>query len=207
MMPVSVLLPVFVPVRVSVRAPVPLITSLPTLVRVKAPLPEASIDPPDIPSENNRSVLTAAPVYWRVPPFIIRLAATLVDAPKLLLIPPLASELTLNTPVLMVLTPVYVLTPERVSVPVPTLVSDVFFVPTWMTPLNVVEVLSPPAVKVAFVPPVLVTTPEPLRLPIVSLKAKRSNVPAEAIVTALPSGMTPAAPNCKTPALTVVAPP
>src|ERR1700730_9281326 len=81
----SVLLPVFVPVSVSVRAPLWLLKPIdPVLVRLSAPDPDASIVPPEVPTENKRSVETAAPVYCKMPPLRTRFVAALVDAPMLL---------------------------------------------------------------------------------------------------------------------------
>src|SRR5438874_11450271 len=58
-----VLLPVFEPVRVRVRVPVWLLKPIePVLVKFTAPDPDASIVPPEVPTENKRSVETAAPV-------------------------------------------------------------------------------------------------------------------------------------------------
>src|ERR1700751_5808060 len=103
----SVLAPVFVPVRVSVRVPVcPLKPIDPVLVKLIAPDPEASIVPLDVPIEKSRSVETAAPVYWRVPPLRTRFAAALVEAPILLLFPPLARELTDRVPPVILVAPV-----------------------------------------------------------------------------------------------------
>ena len=53
-----------------------------------------------------RSMETLAPVYCSVPPPSTRLAAALVDAPILLLEPPLARVPTLKVPALMVVAPV-----------------------------------------------------------------------------------------------------
>ena len=54
--------------------------------------------PPEVPRLNSRSLLTAAPVYWRVPPLRTRFAAELSEAPMPLLAPPLARLLTLSAP-------------------------------------------------------------------------------------------------------------
>ena len=116
----SVALPDPVKVRVGVvKEVVPIV---PALLNVKAPLPDASIEPPLVPTVNNRSVLAALPVYFRVPPLITKLEAEFVDLPILLFDPPAANVDTDNVPALIVVTPVYVLVPDRVSVPVPVLV-------------------------------------------------------------------------------------
>src|SRR5436190_964768 len=82
----SVLAPVLVPVRVSVRAVVPLNATAPVLAKVTGPLPLASSAPADapVPRVNSRLVLATGPVYRRVPPFRTRLAAALVETPRLL---------------------------------------------------------------------------------------------------------------------------
>ena len=96
-----------VPVNVNVRVPVPLVAILLVSVKVKVAEPEASIVPPLVPIVNNRFVLLfALPVYFNVPPLITKLAASLVDAPMLLLDPPSAKVDTLKVPALMVVTPV-----------------------------------------------------------------------------------------------------
>ena len=59
---VRALSPTWPPVRMSVRGPEPLLTMSPGLVKVSAPLPEASSVPPFGPRVNRRSVLCAAPV-------------------------------------------------------------------------------------------------------------------------------------------------
>ena len=59
------------------------------LVNVSAPVPDESIVPPLLVSVNRRSVLTAAPVYFNVPPSNTKFAATWVEAPILLVLPPL----------------------------------------------------------------------------------------------------------------------
>jgi hypothetical protein len=53
------------------------------------------------------------------------------------------------------------LVPLKVSVPVPVLTSALEVLPFWITPLNVVDVLSPPAVRVP-----LWTVPAPASEPI-----------------------------------------
>ena len=84
--------------------------------------------------------------------------------------------------------------------PVPALVSPP--VPL-ITPEKAVDVLFPPVVSV---PVPSVTLPAPAREPIVSTKLFRLNVAPALTVTALVSAMRFAAPNCKVPALMVVAP-
>ena len=96
-----------VPVKVSVGELVSVVAIVPALLKVNAPLlPEASIVPLLVPMVNNRSVDITAPVYCNVPPLITKLAASLVDAPMLLLDPPLAKVDTLKVPALIVVIPV-----------------------------------------------------------------------------------------------------
>ena len=89
--------------------------------------------------------------------------------------------------------PVKVLTPESRRLPVPAFTK--LPVPD-MTPEKVVEVLSPPALSWA---DPSVTLPAPAKEPTVSEKPARFQVVPEATETALPSGMTPAAPEASAP--------
>ena len=89
--------------------------------------------------------------------------------------------------------------PDKVSVPEPVLVR--LPLPALVAPLKVVEVLSPPAVNA----PVSVIVPPPAIDPTVSAFEFMSSVPV--MVTADPSGITPAAPSFRVPAETVVVPP
>jgi hypothetical protein len=100
--------PALEPVSVNVRAVLaPLKTTPPALVKLRVPVPEASIVlPAVVPTVNSRSVLTPPPVYCSVPPFNTRLAAALVEAPILLFALPLARELTESTPPVTEVTPV-----------------------------------------------------------------------------------------------------
>jgi len=102
----KILLPVLLPVSVKVRVPVWLLKPMePVLVKFTAPLPEASIVPLLVPTLNSLSVLTAAPVYCKVPPLRIKFVAALEDLPMPELLPPLAKRLVLNIPPLMVVAP------------------------------------------------------------------------------------------------------
>lgn len=132
-------------------------------------------------------------------PVVSPMVMTLLFAPKAL-----ALVLPLTVPALMVKPPVKVLAPESVRVPVPALASATVPLPFCMIPEKVVEVLSPPAVKVIEPTAVLVTVPAPASEPIISFLPFKSNVPVT--VTALVSGITPAAPSFNVPALTVVTP-
>src|SRR5436305_937991 len=119
---------VLVPVRVRVRAPLPVKAMalappavLPAMVRV-ALLPAAGllsiVDVP-VPRVNSRSVETdAAPVYRRVPPLRTRFCGALLDWPMPLADPPLARLFVARTaPPLIVVVPVQVLAPYRLNVP------------------------------------------------------------------------------------------
>src|SRR5262249_59403837 len=78
--------------------------------------------------------------------------------------------LSAKVPALMVVTPVNVLVPESVSVPVPCLVRlKAPAAPFCMTPENVVDVVSP-TVRVRLAAPPLVTVPAPEGEPMGSLK-------------------------------------
>ena len=61
------------------------------------------------------------------------------------------------------------LTPDRVNVPLPVLVSASWPLPSPITPLSAVEVLLPPVVRVSAPGRLLVTLPAPASEPIVSL--------------------------------------
>ena len=106
-----------------------------------------------------------------------------------------------SVPALTAVAPEYVLLPESVNVPAPTLVSPP---PTPdIVPANVVLVLSLPVVSVA---EPSVTLPAPASEPMVWLKPARSSVALPATVNALPDAKALAAPACSVPALTAVAP-
>ena len=101
---VSVAVPV--PVKVKVGELAAVVAIVPTLLKVNAPLPEASIVPPLLPMVNNRSVDTSPPVYFNVPPLITSLVAAFDDLPILLSDPPAAKLETLKVPALIVVMPV-----------------------------------------------------------------------------------------------------
>src|SRR5581483_4505571 len=102
----SVFAPVFVPVSVSVREPLVGVRRIvPPLLKLIAPLPDASRVAPDVPIVNSRSDEVAAPVYCSVPPSITRLPATLLDAPIELFDSPFARVFALRIPPLIVVTP------------------------------------------------------------------------------------------------------
>ena len=103
----SVLLSAFEPVSVIVRAAlVPTRAMAAVLLRVRAPEPEASSEPPLVPIVKPRLLLTAVPVYCSVPASITRLAAAFVDWPMPLAVPPLTRTLVLRMPPLIVVVPV-----------------------------------------------------------------------------------------------------
>ena len=94
------------PVNVRVGDVAAVVASEPALPNVSAPVPDESMVAPLAPTVNNRSVVTAPPVYLNVPPLITKLVAALLDAPILLLEPPLASVLTDKVPAEIVVIPV-----------------------------------------------------------------------------------------------------
>ena len=55
---------------------------------------------------NKRSIVTEPPVYLSVPPLITKFAASLVDCPMPLAVPPLANEDAERVPALIVVAPV-----------------------------------------------------------------------------------------------------
>ena len=89
--------------------------------------------------------------------------------------------------------------------PVPDLVRLSMPVPSWMTPLKMVEVLLAPVVKVAGAP-LSVTVPAPASEPIAWLKPPRSRNAPEATPTALAAENVLMAPAANVPPLIVVAP-
>ena len=129
-----------------------------------------------------------------VPPFKVTEAAVTTPGTA----PRLVSAATETLPPVMVIPPVCRFVPDRINVPEPVLVK--LPLPALVAPLNVVEVLSPPAVNA----PVNVIVPPPAIDPTVSAFEFMSSVPV--MVTADPSGMTPAAPSFSVPAEMVVAP-
>ena len=121
--------------------------------------------------------------------------------------PKAAVLLNFKIPALTVVKPVKVLVPERVKVPDPALVKAKVWVVFLSTPEKVVLLLSPTVVKVKVPAPALLSTvPAPAREPMVSFRPFISKVLLAFTVTALPSGMTPEAPNFKVPGFTVVVP-
>ena len=166
---------------------------LPVLENVIELVPEASKAEVVVPPVrvNRRSVLWAAPVlaYWRVPPPSTRLAATLVDWPRLLALGvPLVARLpvvpVVKMPALIVVAPVYVLAPLRVNMPLPVFVSAP--VPLIM-PAKAVLVLSPPVVSVAL-PRVTKLAVALVSEPMVWFTPFRSSVPVPVMLTAVPVG-------------------
>ena len=73
---------------------------------------------------NALSVPAVAPVYCNVPPPSTKFVAALVAAPRFPATPPLPIVATLNTPALIVVTPVYKFVPDNVNVPLPIFVSE-----------------------------------------------------------------------------------
>src|SRR5262249_18918781 len=131
--------PVYVLTPLSVNVPAPLLVTppMPPIVPPSvALLPLVSKAPPPALSVAPRFEVKPAR-NWSVPPPKV---SPLEAAPKL------ASVVTASRPALIVVPPVYVLTPLSVSVPPPVLISPP--VPD-MIPENVVLVLSPPAVSAA----------------------------------------------------------
>ena len=98
------------------------------------------------------------------------------------------------------------LAPDKVSVPVPSLVRETPPTPAAISPENVVLALLPPAVRVTAATPVLVAVPAPASEPTVQLNPLRSKVPPTDTVNALLAGTALAMPSFRVPALTVVAP-
>src|SRR3990167_6928237 len=103
-------------------------------------------------------------------------------------------------PALIVVAPVYVLAPDKVNTPLPAFVK---LPVSLMTPENVVELASPPAVNV---PDPNNTLPLPANDPIVSEISFKSNVPLAPTVIAVESASLPEPLNCNVPALIVVVP-
>ena len=125
-----------------------------------------------------------------------------------LILPELPPFPICSVPAEMVVTPVAVLAPVNVNVPLPVLVSPTdVALPFCKTPLKLVEVLSPPAVNVNVPAAELVIVPAPANEATVSEWPPKSNVAPELTVSAELSDITPPdAPSFNVPKLTVVAP-
>src|ERR1700747_533532 len=93
-----------------------------------------------------------------MPPFKMRFVAALEEAPRLLLLPPLASELTDNVPALIVVAPVYVFLAPRVRVPAP------FFINA-PVPLMAPFSVTLPAPETVRAKPPFVKVPDNVRVP------------------------------------------
>ena len=103
---IGVRVPFAEPVKVKVGDEAAVVPSEPAFPKVSAPVPDESIVAPLVPIVNKRSVVTAAPVYLSVPPLMTKFVAALLDAPMLLLDPPLASVPTDKVPPEIVVIPV-----------------------------------------------------------------------------------------------------
>ena len=107
----------------SVSIPAPAFVRLPLAV---APLPEMAsavvtlivLEVPFV-RVKLRSVEPLAPVKSRVPPPNTRFPAAFVELPSAPATPPLVIEAMLSVPALIVVAPVKVLAPFRISVPLP----------------------------------------------------------------------------------------
>jgi hypothetical protein len=91
-------------------------------VKVSVPLPEASIVAPEPVSVMARLVLWPLPVYCNVPVPLRLIAGVPEPVPSALLLPELATVLTLSVPALMVTAPEKVFVPDSVRTPAPALV-------------------------------------------------------------------------------------
>ena len=128
------------------------------------------------------------PVLKSVPPLRVKMLADTEPGTP----PKLLSALTLRTPPLIVVVPVYVLlVPLSVSVPLPVLVSPTdVALPFCKTPLKLVEVLSPPAVNVNVPAAELLTVPAPANEPTVrELPFKSNVVPLETVTAPVPNAV------------------
>ena len=124
----------------STPVPVPVITRLyvplTPPVKVRVPDPEASIVAPEPVSVIARLVLWPVPVYFKTPVAPILISGVVAPVPRELLLPELATVLTLSVPALIVTAPEKVLAPESMVVPLPTLVRLTLVAePSSMTPL------------------------------------------------------------------------
>ena len=102
----GVKIPFAEPVKVRVGEVAAVVPSVPELPKVNAPVPDESIVAPLVPIVNKRSVVTAAPVYLRVPPLMTKFVAALLEAPMPLFDPPVARVLTDIVPPEIVVIPV-----------------------------------------------------------------------------------------------------
>jgi len=150
-----------VPVPEEVRAPAP--ATMPPIVRVVAAFVLRVPAPVRAMPRSGSRVIVA--VVLRVPPLKTSWpgVGTAGGVPR-----PLSAAMTI-VPALIVVAPVYVLTPDRVRVPVPDLVSETVPEPEARTPEYVVVPLLPPALRVTAPAALEVTPPAPASEPIVSL--------------------------------------
>ena len=103
---IGVRVPFAEPVKVKVGDVAAVVPIEPALLKVSAPVPDESIVAPLVPIVNKRSVVTAAPVYFSVPPLMTRLAARALAAPMPLLDPPSANVPADKVPPEIVVIPV-----------------------------------------------------------------------------------------------------
>lgn len=94
-----------VPAPVLIKEPVEL-AAAPFKVRLLPAVLTSMVDEVASLRVNARSIATLLPVYFKVPPPKIKLPALALAAPMPLAAPPSAKLATLNTPSLMVVTPV-----------------------------------------------------------------------------------------------------
>jgi len=174
----TVVAPLYVLLAVKIVVPVPFCWN--------APVPEMS----------PRKVKTSERLTAKMP-----LLATLPTIEPL--VPPSPS---CKVPAEIVVPPVYELSPLRIIVPVPALVSLIVPGASKITPLNVVEELLPPVVSAAGPGPALPTRPSPESEPMLWLKPLRLSAPPATTVNALAGENTLVAPAAKVPSRTLVGP-
>ena len=201
---VVLMLPAAVPVPVPVNVnalPVPVTPP----VKVSAPVlvPEASSEPPLVPSVIERLVEVALlPVYCNVPP-LMEMAGVTEPVPIELLLPDTASAATFKIPPVIDTAPVKVLTASpSVSLPVLLLVkfNEPLINPEYESDAPLVL-----SVKVAAVPLSVIVPVAPFTLPTCCAKALRSKVPP-AMVKAVVLVRAFAMPSLTVPEFSVVAP-
>ena len=173
------------------------------------PVPEITPDAVTVPAWVKLTAPEFAMVFETVAPvarFSSSVAPEAVLTALVAAMEPAVPLPTCSVPALTVVAPVYVLALSRLNVPLPALLIARVPEPFWMTPLNVVEALLPPVVRVIAPAEVLVTVPADESEPIVADRPPRSSVAPPATITSDAAESALAEPALMVPALIVVVP-
>ena len=198
---------------VYVFTPLNVNTPLPSFVNAVVPVPSCItplkvVDVPFPPAVNIFDVATefvTVPAPASDPTDTVYPAISNIPVTVTLLLLPNADPFpAFNVPADTVVFPLYVLTPDNVSVPLPVFVIPVVPVPFSITPLKTLDVLSPPAVNIFDVPLLFVTVPVPDNDPTDTLYPAISNIPVTVVLLLFPNA--PAFPAFNVPLVTFVVP-